>query len=144
VIEDQVFPEGMKVEKDLSLNATKMDVDTGCLRRAIINVVDNACHALMDGNQKNIIYKDATINIKTVAKDKRAEIIISDTGSGISNKVLDKIFEPLFSTKGFGVGLGMPTVQQIMKQHNGGIEIKNQEGKGTVVNLWLLLERTRM
>ena len=137
VIEDQIIPEGIQVEKDFSLNTTELDVDTGCLRRAIINVLDNAYHAMMDGNQKNIVNKDATIKIKTVAKDNRAEIIISDTGSGIPKEVLDKIFEPLFSTKGFGVGLGMPTVQQIMKQHDGGIEIKTQEGKGTVVTLWL-------
>ena len=50
---------------------------------------------------------------------------------------LSKIYEPLFSTKSFGVGLGMPTVKQIMEQHGGGIEIESEEGRGTTVTLWL-------
>jgi signal transduction histidine kinase len=52
-------------------------------------------------------------------------------------EVLAHIFEPLFSTKGFGVGLGMPTVKQIMEQHGGGIAVRSQTGQGTQVILWL-------
>lgn len=66
--------------------------------------------------------------------------MVSDTGTGIKTDVLEKIFEPLYSTK--GVGLGMPTVQQIMKQHWGGIEINTEEEKGTGVTLWLPAEIT--
>ena len=51
--------------------------------------------------------------------------------------VLSRVFEPLFSTKGFGVGLGMPIVKQIMEQHGGGIEIVSEQGRGTGVTLWL-------
>ena len=50
---------------------------------------------------------------------------------------MGKIFEPLFSTKGFGVGLGMSVVQQIVEQHEGNIEIESEAGKGTVVTIWL-------
>jgi signal transduction histidine kinase len=52
---------------------------------------------------------------------------------------LEKIFEPLYSTKSFGVGLGLPTVRQIMEQHGGGIEIASEAGRGTDVSLWLPL-----
>ncbi len=65
------------------------------------------------------------------------EIAISDTGSGIPEDILVKIFEPLFSTKTSGVGLGMPTVKQIMEQHDGGIEVESKQGEGTTVTLWL-------
>ena len=53
-----------------------------------------------------------------------------------------RVFEPLYSTKTFGVGLGMPLVRQVMEQHGGGVEITNEEGRGTEVVLWLPLERT--
>ena len=69
--------------------------------------------------------KNACLHIKTAENDKRVEISIADTGSGISPDVLVKMFEPLFSTKGFGVGLGMPTVKQIMEKHHGGIEARD-------------------
>ena len=60
-----------------------------------------------------------------------------DYGPGIPPDILPKIFEPMFSTKSFGVGLGLPVVKQIMEQHGGGIEIESEEGRGTWVCLWL-------
>jgi signal transduction histidine kinase len=56
-------------------------------------------------------------------------------------ELLAKAFEPLFSTKSFGVGLGLATVKQIMEQHGGGVEIESREGEGTRVLLWLPVER---
>ena len=64
-----------------------------------------------------------------------------DNGPGIAPDTLEKIWEPLFSTKSFGVGLGLPTVKQIMEQHGGGIDITSQLGQGTEVLLWLPLNR---
>ena len=61
----------------------------------------------------------------------------TDTGPGIPEYVQEKIFEPLFSTKSFGVGLGMSAVKQIMQQHGGGIEIETEAGHGTEITLWL-------
>jgi len=137
VIKDQPVAEGILLETSHGLKNIALDVDAECLRRAVINVFDNACHAMMNDNQQHVIHENAHLTIKTQAHDGRAEIIITDTGSGIPDEVLSKIFEPLFSTKGFGVGLGMPTVKQIMEQHHGGIEIDSAIGKGTSVVLWL-------
>ncbi len=64
-------------------------------------------------------------------------MVFEDQGSGIPAEVYERIFEPLFSTKGFGVGLGLPVVKQIMEQHGGGIEVKTEVGRGTTVRLWL-------
>jgi signal transduction histidine kinase len=58
----------------------------------------------------------------------------------MSEALQRKIFEPLFSTKGFGVGLGMPTVKQIVEQHSGSVEIQSKEGEGTDVVLCLPAE----
>lgn len=64
-------------------------------------------------------------------------MVFEDRGGGIPAEVRERIFEPLFSTKGFGVGLGLPVVKRIMEQHRGGIEVDTEEGRGTTVRLWL-------
>ncbi len=144
VIDEQSIPAGIQIVKEFLLKDIELTVDTHRLRRAIINVVENGCHAMLDDNGQVIDTEFSRLRIKTQAVDGRIEIIISDTGCGISDEVLEKIFEPLFSTKGFGVGLGMPTVQQIMVQHSGGIEIDSEQERGTTVTLWLPQEVTEM
>ncbi|MDH5411779.1 MAG: ATP-binding protein, partial [Alphaproteobacteria bacterium] len=69
----------------------------------------------------------------------RLEITVSDNGMGIPEDLREKIFEPLFSTKNFGVGLGLPTVKQIMKQHGGGVEVGEGLSGGAKFALWLPL-----
>ena len=61
----------------------------------------------------------------------RLVLSIRDTGGGIPPDVLPRIFEPLFSTKGFGVGLGLSIVKGIVEQHGGTIEITSEPGRGT-------------
>ncbi|MDH5218862.1 MAG: ATP-binding protein, partial [Gammaproteobacteria bacterium] len=80
---------------------------------------------------------DNLITVRTQHDANRLEIIIKDSGVGMNDEVLSRIFEPLYSTKGFGVGLGMPTVKQIMEQHKGGIDVTSKQGEGTRVTLWL-------
>jgi len=80
---------------------------------------------------------ECALTVRTQENDDRIEVIFEDTGPGIAPDVYQKIFEPLYSTKGFGVGLGLPVVKHIMEQHNGGIEIESEQGRGTRVCLWL-------
>ena len=63
--------------------------------------------------------------------------MVADTGGGIPADVLPKVFEPLFSTKSFGTGLGLPMVKQIVEQHGGTITIASEAGKGTRVTVRL-------
>ena len=79
------------------------------------------------------------VGITAGAEDRWVRIGVSDTGPGIPPDVLPHIFEPLYSTKGFGVGLGLAIVKEIMKQHKGEIEITSDVGQGTQVILWLPL-----
>jgi signal transduction histidine kinase len=67
------------------------------------------------------------------------EILIEDNGPGIPADILPKVFEPLFSTKSFGTGLGLPTVKRIMEQHGGSIAIASTVQSGTRVTLRLPL-----
>ena len=130
-LNEQETPEGIESRWDLRAGI-ELPVDREKLRRAVVNVYTNAVHALVDKSSA-----DHSLTVATSVTGGRLEIRIIDTGSGIDPEVFDKIFEPLFSTKGFGVGLGLPIVKNTMKQHGGDIEIKSDVGIGTTVTLWL-------
>lgn len=143
VIDEQVIAEGIHLDRYFSLKDVESNIDTDSMRRAVINVIENGCHAMMDDNQQLVTDKKANLIIKTTCNEQRLEIVIADSGSGIEKEVLTKIFEPLFSTKGFGIGLGMPVVKQIMEQHGGGIDIDSIADMGTTVTLWLPLTQLK-
>lgn len=139
-LDEQDIPEGITLKCTLGLPELSLPFDTDRLRRAIINVYDNACHAMCDELHPNQIKDGATLSVVTQKANERIQIIISDNGPGIPEDILEKVFEPLFSTKNFGVGLGMSTVKQIMDQHGGGIKIDTEPGHGTRIILWLPLQ----
>ena len=72
-----------------------------------------------------------------------AAIVVADTGPGMPADVLAQVFEPLFSTKSFGTGLGLPTVKQIVEQHGGTIAIASAPGSGTRITIRLPLAAAR-
>jgi len=136
VISEQPLLNGINLTYHAGLDTGQVDIDPDRMRRAFINVFENACHAMLADNSTTEVINNANLVIRTQAANGHINITVSDSGSGIPDEVMAKIFEPLFSTKGFGVGLGMPTVQQIMKQHRGGIDIDTSSA-GTTVTLWL-------
>ena len=77
------------------------------------------------------------MTVSTGLSGDRVEIRIADEGPGFAREALARAFEPLYSTKNFGVGLGLPIVKQIVEQHGGGVEIDSEEGAGTRITLWL-------
>ena len=77
------------------------------------------------------------IDVTVSRRKKRVLIQVKDNGPGMDQQTLNRIFEPMFSTKNFGVGLGMPIVKNIMAEHNGGLEVESTPGDGTTVTLWL-------
>ena len=81
--------------------------------------------------------KDGEIKIATRTLDGQVEIVIGDTGSGISKEDLDRIFDPFFTTKevGKGTGLGLNVVHNIIKKHKGSIDVKSKVGKGTTFTI---------
>ena len=78
------------------------------------------------------------IRVATSASE-TVEITIADSGAGIPPQVLPRVFEPLFSTKSFGTGLGLATAKQIVEQHDGTISIVSPPGLGTCVSIRLPL-----
>jgi PAS domain S-box-containing protein len=143
VLDEQVVPEGIVLRCDFGLPGTTVTFDRGRLRRAVINVFDNACQAMLGEGETKPAAGGNLLTLRTQARGGRVEVVFEDQGSGIPTEVYERIFEPLFSTKGFGVGLGLPVVKQIMEQHGGGIEVETEQGRGTTVRLWLGPEANR-
>ena len=108
------------------------NLDEGRFRRAILNVLENASNAMEENQAAG---SESSLSITTSKKNDFLVIEIVDSGIGISPEIMDRIFEPLFSTKNFGVGLGMPIVRNIVNEHGGDIDIKSEVGKGTSVNI---------
>lgn len=135
ITDEQTIDASIQILKYFDLKKTHILIDPDRMRRAVINVLENACQAMLE--EGFLPASGLRLTISTKHADNRVSIKIEDTGPGIDDKTQKNIFEPLFSTKGFGVGLGLPTVKQIMQQHQGDIEVDSSPGRGTRMTLWL-------
>ena len=134
LLAEQEIPPNVLVSKQLTSN-TAVWIDRERLHRCVVNVLSNAVQAM--GNE------GGNLTLATVRQDGHIAIRISDTGTGIPSDARERIFEPLYSTKTFGVGLGLSIVRQIIQQHGGSVEIDSQLGFGTTITLRLPLEKPR-
>jgi two-component system sensor histidine kinase HydH len=115
---------GIQVECDFGGNGTSVQADADLLYRAFLNVLMNAIEALHEGG---------TIRVTTRYHDGQKdnlEVIIADTGPGISEEVKEKIFEPFFTTRVKGTGLGLSIVRNIVESHGGSIHIESPPREG--------------
>jgi PAS domain S-box-containing protein len=140
VLDEQQIPQRIALVREFGAGDPVVSVDADRLRRVIINLVDNAAQAI-EGDREGANPAPPCITVRTHIAGERVEIEIADSGPGIPPEIFKRIFEPLFSTKGFGVGLGLPTVKQIMEHHGGSIEMSSEPGRGTRALIWLPLVR---
>ncbi len=141
LISEQPVPEGVSLHTDLDAAGVELGLDSEQLRRAVLNVIQNANQAMTEQAEDGTAPASGpmTLTISSRLAADRLELAVTDTGPGIPADKMEKIFEPLFSTKAFGVGLGLPLVQQIMARHGGGIDVRSDVGAGTTMVLWLPL-----
>lgn len=133
-VEDMQLPSTIEVSWQLGLSRS-VCLEPERLQRLVVNLVMNAAEALAEVAPTD----SRKITVATRVEEDRAVVEFTDSGPGISPERLKHIFEPLYSTKGFGVGLGLPIVEQIARQHGGEIEIRSQLGEGTNAILTLPL-----
>jgi two-component system, sporulation sensor kinase E len=121
---------GLMVMEKLAPHLPHSPLDPAQLKQALVNLCKNAMQAMTGGG---------TLTVQTDATSDAVWISISDTGSGIPPEVLTRIFEPFYTTKKKGSGLGLMIVQRIVREHGGRIELESRAGRGTTFRVWLPL-----
>jgi len=134
LLDTQKLGAGIQLERRFAAPAFAMSIDIERMQRVILNVIENAVHAMSEPRGDG---RSPRITVATRGGAAHLEILIEDNGPGIPADILPQVFEPLFSTKSFGTGLGLPMVKQIMEQHGGAISIASRPQSGTQVTLRL-------
>ena len=135
----------VRVEYDLAPDLPAIEADAAQLQQVVMNLVTNASEAIGEG--------EGVIRISTALRDidvrevetafagqgmragRHVTLRVEDTGCGMAPRVLDRIFDPFFSTKGSGRGLGLSAMLGILRGHRGGIEIQSRSGEGSVFHI---------
>jgi len=100
----------------------------------LVNLVKNAVQAMTTGG---------TLTLQTGETTDDVWVSVTDTGGGIPQEQINRIFEPFYTTKKKGSGLGLMIVQRIVRAHNGRIELDSQVGRGTTFRIWLPLHERK-
>jgi signal transduction histidine kinase len=116
----------VKLNVELAEGLPKLLLDEKYIKQAVLNLVKNALGAMPEGG---------VLTIRTERKGDYVRLQVTDTGIGIPPEYLDKIFEPYFTTKEFGSGLGLTIVYKIVKEHQGEITVDSEPGKGTTFTI---------
>ena len=119
---------GITIKAELDGTPLRLMADHGQLYRAFLNIFINASQSMENGG---------TIDVQVQEEKERFRVKIQDTGCGITQENLKRIFNPFFTTKDKGTGLGLSIVRKIIEGHKGTIAIESQEGKGTRVEILL-------
>jgi two-component system, NtrC family, sensor kinase len=129
----QAALKGLAIVKTLA-PVPLIKADAGQLRQAVVNIMLNGFEAMQGGGS-------LTVRCSLAAGGKQIELSCADTGVGIPPDRLAKIFDPFFSTKEMGTGLGLSVVYGIVERHGGAIDIRSDVGKGTTVVIRLPVAR---
>lgn len=136
---EQELPHGILLRPQLACGA-RLSFDRERLERAVGNLIANAVQALNDPQWQRPAGLAPEIVVRTDVTGHHVEIAVSDTGPGIPDDVLPQIFDPLFTTRNFGVGLGLPLVRQILLQHRGSVAVEPNPSGGATFVLRLPIE----
>lgn len=130
----------VKGEFEIADNLWAADVDSGQIGQVVQNLVINAVQAMPGGGSIRITLRNEELSADTVAPltaGRYLKLSLADTGAGIRPENLARIFEPYFTTKQQGTGLGLATVYSIIRKHHGHVTVESEVGKGTTFHLWL-------
>jgi len=134
LLEREIADRDILVEQELGADIPRSLVDRAQLKQAFYNLIRNALQAMRAGG---------ILRIRTEATDNHLVISFLDTGHGISAEQMGRIFEPYYTTKTDGSGLGLMIVQRIVRDHGGTIDVESDAGRGTTVRIKLPIHERR-
>jgi signal transduction histidine kinase/putative methionine-R-sulfoxide reductase with GAF domain len=120
------------IDLDLSKDTPIISADPDQLRQVLWNLVSNAIQAMEGGGKLTVAARPALPD-----EGDGVVFLVGDTGGGIPHDVVHNIFNPFFTTKAKGTGLGLPIVHAIVEKHGGSIQLDNREGKGVIFSVFL-------
>lgn len=133
LLQPEMEARGLETVTELAPGLPMAQFDPAQLKQVLVNLLKNAMQATA---------RDGVITIRSGATPEAVWMTVTDTGAGIPPEKLNRIFEPFYTTKEKGTGLGLMIVQRIIRDHGGRIELESAVGKGTTFKLWLpLLDR---
>ncbi|MBC8095587.1 MAG: PAS domain S-box protein [Akkermansiaceae bacterium] len=125
---------GLAVKTRLDAHLSSAPLDLIQLQQVLVNLVKNAMQAMSKGG---------TLTLQTGEGSDGVWMSVADTGGGIPQEQLNRIFEPFYTTKKKGSGLGLMIVQRIVRSHGGRIDLESQVGRGTTFRIWLPLQERK-
>ncbi|MBW6513779.1 MAG: hypothetical protein K0B87_03360 [Candidatus Syntrophosphaera sp.] len=135
-LEHVSIPASIQLIKNWQLKSVEALIEPIRFEEALTNVLNNALEAMPDGGNLHISVKRFPLH-KSTQGDLSVLIEVEDSGRGIPSKYLDEIWQPFFTTKQSGTGIGLPETKKIIESMCGTIDIQSEEGAGTVISIWL-------
>ncbi len=123
--------QGITVRREYDEKLPTITIDERQTKQVFLNIFDNAIQAMPDGGD---------LRLKIQSYNKKMYVEVSDTGVGISQSLINKVFEPFFTTRAQGIGLGLSVIKRILEEHNGEIGVESEEDKGTTVTVELPID----
>ena len=122
---------GIRIEESIFKRLPLAPLDAAQIKQVLVNLCKNAMQAMTRGG---------VLTLGTESRENGVCLVVADTGGGIPQEMLSRIFEPFYTTKKKGSGLGLMIVQRIVRDHGGRIQIESNVGQGTSFRVWLPVE----
>lgn len=134
----EIEKQGISVVKEFPHDSPVVRGDPTQLQQVLINIFLNALQAMPNGGQLRIFYSLEKVSREEFGGRKEYIVIgVADSGMGMEQEVLNNIFNPFFTTKASGTGLGLMVVKGIVQEHEGWIEVESEVGKGSTFKIYL-------
>jgi len=132
-------PIAIGIKTDFDSTIGKINIVPQEIGRVILNLINNACYAVSERQTSEGLGYEPAVIVSTSKVNNKVAIAVRDNGGGIPKNIVDKIFQPFFTTKptGQGTGLGLSLAYDIVKAHGGEIKVETKEGEGSEFVIWL-------